>query len=98
MDYTLQEWVDAPGVRYATVDGEHQLLPGIRLVPSPGHTPGSQVVVIETGSRPIVICGDTAVSFDDLDNPRTEGQRVVRNLDPELVWLSHVQEPWRPQA
>ena len=98
VDYTLQEWVDAPGVRYATVDGEHQLLPGIRLVPSPGHTPGSQVVVIETGSRPIVICGDTAVSFDDLDNPRTEGQRVVRNLDPELVWLSHVQEPWRPQA
>jgi hypothetical protein len=26
----------------------------------------------------------------------TEGQLRVRVLDPELVWLTHVQEPWRP--
>ena len=38
-DYTFREWVDAPGVRYVPVDGEHELLPGLRLVPAPGHTP-----------------------------------------------------------
>src|SRR5690242_9281699 len=48
-DYTIRSWVDAPGVRYSPVEGELELLPGIRLVPAPGHTAGSQVVVVETG-------------------------------------------------
>ena len=95
-DYTIREWVDAPGVQYVPVDGELELLPGIRLVPAPGHTRGSQVVVVETGARPVVICGDTAVCFAELDEPRTEGQRLVRALDPAEVWLSLEHEPWRP--
>ena len=96
-DYTIREWVDAPGVQYVPVDGELELLPGIRLVPTPGHTRGSQVVVVETSARPVVICGDTAVFLSELDEPRTEGQQLVRALNPELVWLSHEHEPWRPQ-
>jgi N-acyl homoserine lactone hydrolase len=94
--YTVREWVDAPGVRYVPVDGELELLPGIRLVPAPGHTRGSQIVVVETGGRPAVICGDAAVWFGELDQPETEGQLLIRRLDPELVWLAHTHEPWRP--
>ncbi|NUR07678.1 MAG: N-acyl homoserine lactonase family protein [Nocardioidaceae bacterium] len=97
-DYTIPEWVDPPGVQYVPVDGAHELLPGVRLVPAPGHTPGSQVVVVEAGGRPVVIAGDTAVFFAELDEPRTEGQRRVRELDPSEVWLSHEHEPWRPQV
>ena len=96
--YTIPDWVDPPGVEYVPVDGELELLPGIRLVPTPGHTDGSQVVVVETGEQPIVICGDTAVFFAELDEPSTEGQRLVRALDPVEAWLSHTHEPWRPQA
>src|SRR5690349_13106812 len=96
-DYTIREWVDATGVQYEPVDGELEVLPGVRLVPAPGHTAGSQVVVVETGGRPVVVIGDTAVFFGELDEPGTEGQRLVRALDPELVWLSHEHEPWRPQ-
>jgi N-acyl homoserine lactone hydrolase len=96
--YTIREWVDAPGVQYVPVDGELDLLAGLRLVPAPGHTPGSQVVVVETGEGRAVIGGDMAVFFSDLDEPRNEGQRLVRALDPELVWLSHQHEPWRPQV
>jgi N-acyl homoserine lactone hydrolase len=54
-DSTIREWVEAPGIEYVPVDGELELLPGIRLVPAPGHTPGSQVVVVGTGGRPAVI-------------------------------------------
>ncbi|QDP97323.1 MBL fold metallo-hydrolase [Microlunatus elymi] len=97
-DYTIREWVDAPDLQYVPVDGELELLPGIRLVPAPGHTPGSQLVVVETGGRPVVICGDTAVWFGELDEPRVEAQRRIRALDPEQVWLAHVHEPWRPRA
>jgi len=95
-DYTIREWVDVPGVQYVPVDGELELLPGVRLLPAPGHTAGSQVVVVEAGGRPIVICGDTAVWFGELDEPQTEGQLLVRALDPEAAWLSHTHEPWRP--
>ena len=95
-DYTIREWVEAPGVRYAPVDGELELLPGLRLVPAPGHTRGTQVVVVETGARPVVVGGDVAVWFGELDEPHTEGQLRVRALDPELVWLAHEHEPWRP--
>ena len=87
-DYTIREWVDAPGVRYEPVDGELELLPGLRLVPAPGHTRGMQVVVVG---------GDVAVRFSELDEPRTEGQLRVRALEPELVWLAHEHELWRPR-
>jgi N-acyl homoserine lactone hydrolase len=95
-NYTLREWVDAPGVEYVPVDGEFELLPGLRLVPAPGHTSGMQVVVVENGGRPVVVGGDVAVWFSELDEPQTEGQLRVRALDPELVWLAHEDEPWRP--
>lgn len=97
-DYTIREWVDAPGVEYVPVDGEHELLPGIRLVPAPGHTAGSQVVLVDTADGPVVIAGDTAVFFEELDEPRTEGQRLIRSLEPTQVWLAHAHEPWRPDA
>jgi N-acyl homoserine lactone hydrolase len=95
-DYTIREWVDAPGVQYVPVDGELELLPGLRLVPAPGHTAGSQVVVVESGGGPVVVCGDTAVFHGELDEPRTVGQELVRALEPEAVWLAHEHEPWRP--
>src|SRR6188508_3074372 len=86
-DYTIREWVEAPGVQYVPVDGTLELLPGLRLVPAPGHTRGSQVVVVETRGRPVVIGGDMAVFFDELNEPSTEGQRLVRALAPQEVWL-----------
>jgi N-acyl homoserine lactone hydrolase len=95
-DYTIRDWVDAPGVEYVPVDGELELLPGVRLLPAPGHTSGTQVVVVDTGGRPIVIGGDVAVWHGEFDEPPTEGRMRVLALEPELVWLAHEHEPWRP--
>jgi N-acyl homoserine lactone hydrolase len=95
-DYTIPEWVDPPGVRYFPVDGELELLPGLRLLPAPGHTRGSQIVVIDGAAGPTIIAGDTAVWFDELDNPRTEGQLLIRSLNPATVWFSHGHTPWKP--
>ena len=96
-DYTIREWLDAPGVDYVPVDGKLELVPGVRLLPAPGHTPGTQVVVVDTGGRPIVIGGDVAVWHGEFDEPPTEGRLIVRALNPVAVWLSHEHEPWRPQ-
>src|SRR3954452_19005592 len=92
-DYTIREWVEAPGVRYVPVDSELELLPGLRLVAAPGHTRGSQVVVVETRGRPLVAGADWGFRRGDLEEPPTEGQLRARPLAPELVWLAHEHEP-----
>src|SRR2546421_3747717 len=97
-DYTIREWVEAPGVQYVPVDGELDLLPGLRLVPAPGHTRGMQVVVVETGGRPVVVGGDVAGWVGEVGRPPTQGQLPVRALDTGLVWLPHDHEPWRPRT
>src|SRR5256885_14510954 len=97
-DYTIREWVEAPGVRYVPGDGALELLPGPRLVPAPGHTRGNQVVVIGTGGRPVVVGGDVAVWFGELDEPHTEGELRGGALDPELVWLADVAEAGGPRT
>src|SRR3954454_25174100 len=84
-DYTIREWVEAPGVRYVPVDGEFELLPGVRLGATPGHTSGMHGVVGETDGGPVAVGGDVAVWFGERDEPQSEGQLRVRALDPELV-------------
>jgi glyoxylase-like metal-dependent hydrolase (beta-lactamase superfamily II) len=42
------------------VDGDAEVLPGIRLTPAPGHTPGMQSVVIESAGQTAVFLGDLA--------------------------------------
>src|SRR5262249_30194136 len=101
-NYTFREWVDFDGATYVEHDGEAEVLPGIRLLPTPGHTDGHQVVVVETDAGTHVLGGDVGVWFGavgcgELDEPHTEGQLRVRALDPELVWLAHEHEPWRPR-
>ena len=97
-EYTLfREKVDTPDLRYVPVDGDLELLPGVRLASAPGHTDGSQIVVVETSGRPVVIAGDAAVWFGELDEPSTPGQLSILALGPELVWLAHEHEAWRPQ-
>jgi N-acyl homoserine lactone hydrolase len=81
-------------VEYVPVDGELELLPGLRLVPAPGHCDGMQMVVIETGGRPVIVGGDVAVWHGEFDEPPTEGRLRVLELGPELVWLTHEHEPF----
>ena len=41
-DHTILEWIDFPAADYRLIDGDHDLWPGIRIVATPGHTPGHQ--------------------------------------------------------
>src|ERR687898_3357244 len=75
-DYSIREWVEAPGVQYEPVDGELELLPGLRLVPAPGHTPGMQMVVVETGGRARLARGDGAGGVRGLKPPPPPGGRA----------------------
>src|SRR5437763_8808429 len=79
-DYTIPEWVDFAGATYVEHDGEAENLPGPRLLPAPGHTAGHQVVVVETDKGPVVLGGDVAYSFAELERGATEGRRLVLEM------------------
>ncbi|MCK4236290.1 MAG: MBL fold metallo-hydrolase, partial [Candidatus Krumholzibacteria bacterium] len=44
--------------RLRLVDGEEEIFPGVTLIPTEGHTPGHQVVLIETSAGSLLYCGD----------------------------------------
>jgi glyoxylase-like metal-dependent hydrolase (beta-lactamase superfamily II) len=50
-------WLGVLG-RIQTVDGAVEVEPGISTVPLPGHTPGSQGVLVETDAGRFLIAGD----------------------------------------
>ena len=95
-NYTIREWVDFDGATYVEHQGDVEVLPGIRLLPAPGHTDGHQVVVVETGAGTNVLGGDVGVWFGELGSGTTEGQRRVLALGAP-TWLSHAPGPEIPE-
>jgi glyoxylase-like metal-dependent hydrolase (beta-lactamase superfamily II) len=56
-----------------TVDSEREIVPGVRVIPAPGHTPGHLAVLIDSGGEKLLNVGDAAVhplhlEFPDLHN------------------------------
>ena len=91
-DYTISEWVDFPGATYVEHDGEAEILPGVRLLPAPGHTEGHQIVVVETDEGTIVLGGDVGYSFADIGQADTPGKRLVLELAAP-TYLAHARNP-----
>ena len=95
-NYTVREWVDFPGATYVEHDGEAEILPGVTLLPAPGHSAGHQIVVVETDEGPVVLGGDVGHSFEELDRGDTDGRRLVLELAAP-TYLAHVAEPRVPK-
>ncbi|MEU3557930.1 N-acyl homoserine lactonase family protein [Streptomyces fragilis] len=55
--YTADHLVDFPGARYEELDGEAELLPGVRVLPTPGHTAGHQSLAVTTSAGVVVLAG-----------------------------------------
>lgn len=50
---------------YRSISGEHELVAGVRLVPTPGHTPGHQSMVVQTDRGAVVLAGQAVPSATD---------------------------------
>jgi glyoxylase-like metal-dependent hydrolase (beta-lactamase superfamily II) len=65
--YTVPDWVDAPGLDYRLVEGEARVTERTRVVPTPGHTPGHQSLIVDAREGAwIVVCqaAYTAAEFE----------------------------------
>lgn len=95
-DYTLPELVDAPGLRYEELNGEAEVLPGVVVVPTPGHTAGHQSLVVRGGDGTVVVAGQshdtaTAYSGDALAwRARRAGHSPTLPLTP--AWIDRLQQ------
>jgi N-acyl homoserine lactone hydrolase len=57
LDYTLPEVVDFEGVKLELHEGEADVAPGLRIIPTPGHTPGHQSLLVDTRQGRVLIAG-----------------------------------------
>jgi glyoxylase-like metal-dependent hydrolase (beta-lactamase superfamily II) len=99
---------------YRPVEGEHELLPGLRLLPTPGHTAGHQSLVVETASGPVVLLGQGVPSASEFSAAayavRLEAEGSTRvpaypewllailDLGPSQVLFAHDLASWQPAS
>lgn len=106
--YTVADWSTIPDDRLRLVDGDVDLLEGVSLMLTPGHTPGHQSMVVEGGGKCVVLGAQCAFRADELRDgePRStnlhdeawrgvakESLARVLALAPTTVHLSHDAEP-----
>lgn len=103
--YTDRGWALAPHGQRRTVRGDEEIVDGVTVLATPGHTAGHQSVLIEAAGRRIVIGAQVVWHHDELEaevaSPANvdpvpelrvaavESIRRLKALDPEVVHLSH---------
>ncbi|MBF9135035.1 N-acyl homoserine lactonase family protein [Plantactinospora sp. S1510] len=89
--HTIPELVDFPGARYEELDGEAEIWPGVRIVPTPGHTAGHQSLVLRQLDGTVILAGQardfaTGYGSDELAL-RASRDGVAAPLPPVPAWL-----------
>jgi len=79
----LAGWFDFAGARFELLDGDAEILPGLSVVTTPGHTVGHQSVLVDTGhGTPELLIGDAAYTTREyqgpLDQDLPDGQAADR--------------------
>lgn len=64
------------------IEHETEIVPGIRAVPTPGHTPGHMAVAISSGGEQLLCIGDTPLHPINLEQP---DWYAAVDLDPALI-------------
>jgi N-acyl homoserine lactone hydrolase len=109
-DHTIADWIEVPGLRYELLDGEAEVAPGLRLIPTPGHTAGHQSLVVETEASTVVLAGQAIWTRDEWEgatDDRRSGEPSawdrdtyarsvarLRALDPVRVHFAHDRAIW----
>lgn len=72
---------DLPGYRWRLLDGDTELLPGLTVLRSDGHTPGHQSLLVELpDTGPVILSGDACYWQEHVDAERVPG----------VVWNPHL--------
>ena len=90
---------DFRGARLEELDGEAEPVPGIRIIPTPGHSPGHQSLVVETKAGRVILGGQAVNFSSDYARQRYSLELALRGEPhgPYPEWMARFQEldPWR---
>jgi len=64
--------VDLSGITFELLDGDAEVANGVQAILNPGHTPGSQAVLVQTAQGLYVIAGDNIPFFENMRVPENE--------------------------
>jgi len=99
-DYTLPVVYDFDGATFEIHEGEADVAPGVRIVPTPGHTEGHQSLVVQTREGVVVLAGQAYNHASDYARAQYAWE-LERDGSPDrgpyLEWVDRMQEfdPWR---
>ena len=100
----LYDWFGFMNARWELLDGDVEILPGLSVITTPGHTVGHQCVVVATDDQADLLIGDAAYTPHQFAGPPDEdvlpGQASnlvawrgsldrIRSLEPDRVHFCH---------
>lgn len=59
--------VPLTGIDFRLLHGDGEVVPGLRVIHTPGHSPGSQAVLVDTAKGLYVIAGDSIPTFENME-------------------------------
>jgi N-acyl homoserine lactone hydrolase len=100
LDYTLPQTVRFEGATMELHEGDADVFEGVRIIPTPGHTPGHQSVVVETREGRILLAGQATNDASDYSRAQL-AWRIRHDANGEtapdvLDWVERVQEEIDP--
>jgi N-acyl homoserine lactone hydrolase len=64
--------VELEGIEFQLLDGDTEVASGLQVILVPGHSPGSQAVLVHTSQGLYVIAGDNIPCFENMEVPDNE--------------------------
>jgi glyoxylase-like metal-dependent hydrolase (beta-lactamase superfamily II) len=100
--YTVPRLAEDDGIAWEAIDGEEELMEGIRILPTPGHTGGHQSLVVRADEGTVVLAGQALETASDYSaaylNWAVSTSEEGDGLDlPYPRWLPRLQE-FRPSV
>jgi N-acyl homoserine lactone hydrolase len=79
----LYDWFDFMNARFELLDGDTEVLPGLAVITTPGHTVGHQSVVVQSaGGAPDLLIGDAAYTPRQYASPGRDDLPAGQASDP----------------
>jgi N-acyl homoserine lactone hydrolase len=73
----VKEVFDLPKLKYKLVKGDSNVVPGVTLIQTPGHTEGHQSVIVDLeNTGPVALAGDAIYLPENLEDPILPGLYV----------------------
>ena len=84
------EWLDFADARYVRVNGDTEIAPGVRVLATPGHTPGHQSVTVATDDGVVLLVGQAAQDARAFATGEADATIArLRTLNAERIHFSH---------